>query len=192
MLSPIVVHKILPDGSQWGEWDGFRLPLSNDCPTVWSPRGTLMRWRPATWASENHSISFFWPGRWYVIHAFYDQDHLFAGCYCDIVMPNPPVAADAAAISYTDLYIDVVVRADHSVLTKDQEVYARAMLVHPLLAELHDQAFAELDDLAAHAQEWTGPFALLDARLTRADWHELDPASATYTAACAAQWHLLK
>lgn len=192
MLSPVEVHKILPDGSQWGAWDGFRLPVSQNCPTVWSPRGTAMHWRTGTWLSENHEISFFWPGRWYVIHAFYDQATQFAGCYCDIVTPNPPVAADAVAINYTDLYVDVVVRPDHSVLTKDQEVYARAMLVNPALAAMHDQAFAELDDLADQARAWTGPFALLDDRLTRADWHELDPASATFTTACAAQWRLLK
>ena len=189
MLAAVEVYKMLPDGSQWGQWSGYRLPVSAACATVWTPIETPMHWRPHTWNATNHAIAFFWPARWYVIHAFYDRAGDFAGCYCDIVTPNPPVAPHAKQIQYTDLYVDVVVRADHSVITKDQEVYDRVMRHNPEVAALHDDAFRELDALAAQAVAWTGPFAVIDAHLLRTDWETLDPTSATFAEACANQWN---
>jgi protein associated with RNAse G/E len=192
MLAAVEMHKMLPGGDQWGQWSGFRLPLSEACATVWTPAGTAMHWRPATWTAENHAIAYLWPERWYVIHAFYAPAGVFAGCYCDIVTPNAVCAPDAAQIRYTDLYIDVVVRPDRSVFTKDHEVYARAMGVIPTLAEMRDRAFAELDALEGHARAWTGPFAHIAAHLARADWQTLDPASADFQTASAAQWNPLE
>ncbi len=188
MLTPVEVYKVLPDGSQWGQWSGFHLPIDPRCATVWTPLGVPMHWRPATWEARNHAVAFFWPGRWYVIHAFYDGAGDFAGCYCDIVLPNPPVLPDAPEMRYTDLYIDVVVRADRTVFTKDHEVYARAEALNPTLRDLHAEAFAELDALAAHAEAWTGPFAAIGPRLIRTDWQTLDPSSAEYREACTQQW----
>lgn len=188
MLAPVDVRKMLPDGSQWGQWSGFHLPIDPRCATVWTPIGTAMHWRPGTWEAHNHSVAFFWPGRWYVIHAFYDAAGKFAGCYCDIVLPNPPMLPDAAEMRYTDLYIDVVVRGDRTVYTKDQEVYARAEAVNPTLRDLRAEAFRELDLLAAHAEAWTGPFADIGPQLARTDWATLDPASAEYREARTHQW----
>jgi hypothetical protein len=188
MLATVEVRKMLPDGSQWGHWSGFRLPVSANCPTVWTPLGTSMHWLPGTWHLDKHEISFCWPGRWYVISAFYDPAGSFAGCYCDIVTPNPRVTDDAPEIRYTDLYIDVVVRPDRTVLTKDEEVFARAMQVIPSLKPIRARAFAELDELAAHAHAWSGPFAPIHDHLSRTDWHMLDPKSPDFAAACASEW----
>jgi protein associated with RNAse G/E len=188
MLAPVELYKMLLDGSQWGQWSGFHLPIDPHCATVWTPADTAMHWRPETWASRNHAVAFFWPGRWYVIHAFYDTAGSFAGCYCDIVVPNPIVAPDATEIRYTDLYIDVVVRADRSVYTKDHEVFGRAEVYNPSLAAMRAHAFAELDALEAAAQAWTGPFAAIGPQLLRTDWHTLDPSSAEYHEACTQQW----
>ncbi len=189
MLSAVEVYKMLPDGSQWGRWQGFWLPISDACPTVWTPAGTPMHWRPNTWHAAHNEITFIWPGQWYVIHSFYDPMGDFAGCYCDIVMPNPPVTPDATEVRYTDLYVDVVVRADRSVFTKDHEVYGRAAVVNPHLAELRAEAFQALDTLEAHALAWDGPFAAVVAHLDRLDWQTLDPTSTSFAAACAAQWN---
>jgi protein associated with RNAse G/E len=189
MLPEVEIYKMLIDGSQWGQWHGYHLPISAACPTTWTPAGTAMHWRPATWTAENHAVAFFWPGRWYVIHAFYDRAGLFAGCYCDIVTPNPLPMPKVPTMRYTDLYVDVVVRADRSVFTKDHEVFGRAMQVVPALADLHDQAFRELDALEAHARAWSGPFAPVVERLMRTDWEMLDPASAEFAAARDAQWN---
>lgn len=188
MLPAIEVYKLLPDGSQWGRWRGYRVPASDRCGVVWTPAGTAMHWRPATWLASEHAVAYLWPGRWYVIHAKYSPEGVFAGCYCDIVTPNPALPPDAADARYTDLYVDVVVRPDRSVYTKDHEVYARAMAAYPELAALRDRAFAELDGLAAHARAWTGPFTAVSDRLVRTDWELLDPQGAELAAACQRQW----
>ncbi len=187
MLQPVTVHKMVPDGSEWAHWRGFHLPVSASCPTIWTPAGSEMHWRYATWRARN-TITFLWPDRWYVIHAYYDDDRRFAGCYCDIVTPNPPLASDAAEASYLDLYVDVVVGADRSVSTKDEEVYRRAERAHPHLAALRERAFAELEGLAEHARAWSGPFAPIGERIVRADWHDLDPLSAAFGEARQRQW----
>lgn len=189
MLSSIEIYKMLLNGSQWGQWSSYHLPINQTCYTTWTPAGTSMHWQPATWQAETHAVAYFYPGRWYVIHAFYDRGGDFAGCYCDIVMPNPPIGDEATEVRYTDLFIDVVVRADRSVYTKDEEVYARAMQYNSYLGTIRTQAFEELDALANEARAWSGPFEPIAARLTRTDWEVLDPSSDEFVAARVAQWH---
>lgn len=188
MLSPVEIYKMLLDGSQWGRWSSFRLPIAERCVTTWTPVGTPMHWRPATWYPEHASISYFWIDRWYALHVKYAQDGTFLGCYCDIVTPNLPLDERSTEVRYVDLYVDVVVHPDRSVSTKDEEVYARAMHYNPDLVPLQARAFAEMDELARHARQWTGPFAAIPPRLIRLDWERLDPMSATYAQACDQQW----
>lgn len=188
MLPALDIYKMLLDGSQWGQWRGYRLPTSERCALLWTPAGTPMRWRPATWTAEDHAVAYFWPDRWYVIHAKYTPAGAFAGCYCDIVTPNPVLTPTATEARYTDLYVDVVIGADRSVATKDQEVYGRAMTHNPALAPLRERAFAELDALEADARAWRGPFHAIPDRLIRTDWELLDPAGAEFAAAYHTQW----
>jgi protein associated with RNAse G/E len=188
MLAAVEVYKMLPNGSQWGYWQGYRLPVMPTCPMIWTPTGTLMHWHYNTWETHAHEITFIWPSRWYVIHAFYTPEHQFFGCYCDIVMPNALLSDAACEVRYTDLYIDVVVDPQHGVITKDEEIYERAMHVNPQLIDVRDQAFAELDALATHARNWTGPFIPIKEKIVRTDWHLLDPTSSDFSAACLEQW----
>ena len=188
MLRAVEIYKMLLDGSQWGRWSGFHLPVNSTCATIWTPIGTPMHWRPATWHTETHNIAFFWPGRWYVINVKYTAEGQFAGCYCDIVTPNPPLRDEDGEVRYTDLYVDVVVTADKRVTTKDEEVYDRAMQHLPELVALRDQSFAELAALAAHARGWTGPFCAIPDRLQVTNWETLEPASAAFSVAAQRQW----
>ena len=188
MLAPVTVHKILPDGSEWGYWDGFHLPVTTECALVWTPMATPMHWRYSTWPARHHEITFFWPNRWYVINAFYNNDLRFAGCYFDIVLPNSPDLLNAGEMRYTDLYVDVVVGDDYSVYTKDEEVYERAMRHNAELAELHDRAFSELVALADHARNWTGPFTAIAPTITQLEWQLLDPQSEEFAQARDRQW----
>jgi hypothetical protein len=190
MLRPVMVYKMLPDGSEWAHWQGFHLPISDTCPTVWTPAGSAMYWYYNTWQAKHNEITYFWPSCWYVIHAFYDTERRFAGCYCDVVMPNPLLQADATEARYVDLYVDVVVQADHSIVTKDEEVLRRAAGRNPQLALLHDRTMAELGDLAGHARAWTGPFACIADEIVRTDWQDLDPDSAAFSAARDSQWEM--
>ena len=115
----------------------------------------------------------FWPGAWFTIHVFYREDGAFSNAYCDIVLPTPPYNSTSRELIYTDLYIDVVVREDHSVFTKDQEVFDRAALRYPIVEESRQKAFEALDWVEEHAKYWTGPFAVMPRHLPRTDWETL-------------------
>ncbi|MBE3561721.1 MAG: DUF402 domain-containing protein, partial [Ktedonobacteraceae bacterium] len=128
MLLEADVRKMLVNGDQWGRWRGYQLPISDRYVTIWTPIGTAMHWKPRTWISQKHSISYFWPCEWYTIHIGYDEDGRFASGYCDVVLPTPAYTSTSRELLYTDLYVDVVVCEDYSVYTKDQEVFDRAAL----------------------------------------------------------------
>lgn len=175
MLIKAQVSKMLVSGEEWGEWQGYQLPVSDEYVTIWTPRGTMRHWKPNKWKpnyfiSERHSLSFFWPGQWYTIHVGYYADGRFSDAYCDIVLPTPDYTTESRALVYTDLYVDVVVREDGSVITKDHAVFDRAALRYPIVAESRRKAFEALDWVEEHARHWTGPFAVMPRRLPRTDW----------------------
>ena len=77
-------------------------------------------------------------------------------------------------IVYVDLYIDVVVREDGSVYTKDQEVFDRAAQRYPIVEQSRQKSFEVLDWLEQHAKKWTGPFSTLPQRLARTDFETMN------------------
>ena len=184
MLREANVRKMLVDESQWGAWQGYQFPISDAYVSIWTPLGTQMHWRPGTWLSHKHQISYFWPNEWYVIHNGYHEDGSFASSYCDIVLPTPTYSSTAHELLYVDLYIDVVVREDGSVYTKDQEVFDRAALHYPIVEESRKKSFEMLDWLEAHAKAWTGPFAVMPHQLPRTDFETLSVEQAR------ASWHV--
>lgn len=169
---------MLVNGDEWGEWQGYQLPVSDEYVTIWSPLGTKRHWKPHKWKpdfflSEKHSLSFFWPGAWYTIHIGYRENGGFSDGYCDIILPTPDYTSSTRELTYTDLYIDVVIREDGSVYTKDQEVFDRAARRYPIVEESRQKAFETLDRVEEHARHWTGPFKVIPRRLPRADWNKL-------------------
>lgn len=175
MLQQADVRKMLVSGDQWGSWRGYQLPLSEEYVTIWTPLGTEMHWMPGTWISTRHSISYFWAQEWYTLHIFYNQEGAFHSAYCDVVLPQPSYSNTAREVIYTDLYIDVVVREDGSVYTKDREVFDRASLYYPIVEESRQKAFEVLDWLELQARAWSGPFAIIPRQLPRTDFEKLQP-----------------
>ncbi len=173
MLLEANVRKMLVDGSQWATWQGYQFPISDSFVSVWTPIGTAMRWRPSTWLSHEHQISYFWSDEWYTIHNRYHPDGSFASSYCDVVLPTPAYSSTSQELVYIDLYIDVVVREDGSVYTKDQEVFDRAALHYPIVEQSREKAFEVLDWLEVHAKAWTGPFSIMPKQLPRTDFTTL-------------------
>lgn len=179
MLVQAHIYKMLVNGDAWGEWQGYQLPVSDDYVTIWSPRGTKRHWKPHKWKpdfflSERHSLSFFWPGAWYTIHAGYHADGSFSDGYCDIILPTPKYTSKSRELTYIDLYIDVVIREDFSVFTKDHEVFERAARHYPIVEESREQAFKALDQVEVCAKQWSGPFEVIPRRLPRTDWEKLN------------------
>jgi len=180
MLLEADIIKMLVNGDEWGAWKGYQLPVSDEYVGIWTPLGTPRHWKPHHWKpdfffSKNHSLSYFWPGAWYNIHIGYHNDGTFSDGYCDVILPTPPYTSTSRELIYTDLYIDVVIREDRSVYTKDQEIFDRAALRYPIVEESRQKAFEVLGWLEEHARHWTGPFTVMPQHLPRTDWNILSP-----------------
>jgi protein associated with RNAse G/E len=176
MLLEANVRKMLVDGSQWASWSGYHIPVSDNYFVIWTPAGSRMNWRPGGWVSQKHQLTYFWPDEWFTIHIGYNSSSggFFSG-YCDVVLPSSDYSNTASELIYTDLYIDVVVREDYSIFTKDQEVFDRAANRFPIVEQSREKSFEVLDWLAEHARHWTGPFELLPRSLPRIDFELLTP-----------------
>ncbi len=173
MLQKANVRKMLVNGDQWAAWQGYHFPISDEYVSVWTPIGTQMHWKPGTWLSHKHQITYFWSDEWYTIHIGYHPDGSFASGYCDVVLPTPAYSVTSPELIYIDLYIDAVVREDGSVYTKDQEVFDRAALRYPVVEQSRQKSFEVLDWLEAHAKTWTGPFSVIPKQLPRTDFESL-------------------
>lgn len=178
MLLEANIRKMLVDGDQWGGWQGYHIPVSDEYFVVWTPIGTPMHWKPGTWLSQKHQLTYFWRGTWFTIHIGYDQNGGFLSGYCDVVLPNSDYTNTAKELIYTDLYVDVVVREDYSVYTKDQEVFDRAARRFPVVEQARQKSFEVLDWLEQHAKNWTGPFKRIPRLLPRTDFERLDSGEA--------------
>jgi hypothetical protein len=184
MLLGVTVRKMLVDGTQWASWYGYHIPVSKPYFVIWTPLGTLMHWRPGSWILSKHQLTFFFPDDWFTLHVGYDQEGRLVGVYGDIVLPRQDYTDTAKELSYTDLYIDVVVNEDYSVYTKDHEVFDRAALYFPIVEESREKSFAVLRWLEEHAKCWTGPFTAIPRQLPRTDFETLsiEEASSTFSA----------
>ncbi len=93
--------------------------------------------------------------------------------YCDVVLPTPAYTSQSRELIYTDLYIDVVVREDFTVYTKDQEVFDRAAQHYPIVEQSRKKSFEVLDCLEEHAKQWSGPFSIIPRHLSRTDFESM-------------------
>jgi protein associated with RNAse G/E len=174
MLLDTTIRKLLVDGNQWASWHGYHLPVSDQYIVIWTPMGTEMHWKPGTWISQKHQLSYFWRDAWFTIHVGYDgKAGSFLSGYCDVVLPRANYTNTAKEMIYTDLYIDVVVNEDYSVYTKDQEVFDRAAQHFPIVKQSRQRSFEVLDWLEEHAHNWTGPFSVIPRQLPRTDFEKL-------------------
>lgn len=169
MLQESDISKILVNGDQWGAWRGYQVPMSEEYVCIWTPIGTPMHWKPGTWISRKHSLTYFWPGCWFTIHIGFHEDGSFASGYCDVILPTPHYTSASRELMYTDLYIDVVIRENFSIYTKDQEVFERAAQRYTSVEKARQKAFEALDWVEEQAKQWTGPFAIIPRHLFRTD-----------------------
>lgn len=174
MLLEANIRKMLVDGDQWASWHGYHIPVSEEYIVIWTPAGTRMHWKPGSWTAQKHQLTYFWPAAWFTIHIGYDPTTgAFLSGYCDVVLPASNYTNSSTELIYTDLYIDVVVREDYSVYTKDQEVFNRAAQRYPTVEQARQKSFETLDWLEEQARHWTGPFAVIPRHLPRTDFVSL-------------------
>ena len=174
MLIEATIRKMLVDGSQWAHWQGYHIPVSDNYFVIWTPAGTEMCWQTGCWTSKKHQLTYLWNNEWFTLHIGYDSEGHFISGYCDVVLPTLTYTNTAHEMWYTDLYIDVVIREDYSVYTKDHEVFNRAAREYPIVEQARQKSFAVLDWLEAHARNWTGPFAIIPRQLPQTDLERMD------------------
>src|SRR5207249_2379935 len=111
-----------------GSWRGYRLhqqthlsdellaEVSSECIRLWLPAGTPMHWATRTRPLQYNCLQFFWPGRRYVLSAFY-QGRILRHTYASIIQP-PTIEIER--LFYTDLDLNVLIKPDqtYEVLTQ--------------------------------------------------------------------------
>lgn len=74
-----------------------------------------------TFKRGDRFVEYFYPARWYNVHAVYDRDDgMLKGWYCNVCRP---AQVDALGVAYEDLALDVWVNADGGARVLDEEAY---------------------------------------------------------------------
>ncbi|GLV58612.1 hypothetical protein KDH_54420 [Dictyobacter sp. S3.2.2.5] len=89
---------------------GQESPVLDNCVRLWLPSGTPMNWSSGTRNLRSNCLQFFWPDRWYMLSAFYNEDVLIH-TYANIIQPAQ-ILLDH--ISYVDLDLSTLVKPDLS------------------------------------------------------------------------------
>src|SRR5690349_24669861 len=90
-----------------GSWQAYRLAEGlqlgdeaveslDDCVRLWLPAGTAMNWSTGTRPLRNACLQYFWPQRWYMLSAFY-QERTLVHTYATIIQP---AGIDIGRLSY--------------------------------------------------------------------------------------------
>jgi hypothetical protein len=141
---------------------------SADCLRLWLPAGTLMEWTTGSRPLRYHCLQFFWPERWYMLSAFYDdRDLLYT--YAAIILP---ATIEEAGLTYVDLDLTMLVRPDLSYEVLTQAEFEHMVELLDYSEETRIGALMALRTLTNAAQIGTGLFGIVPLRLSQTDFHE--------------------
>jgi protein associated with RNAse G/E len=162
-----------------GSWQAYRLsnnlllgdekltPETGECERLWLSAGTLMNWSSGTRPLRNNCLQIFWPQRWYMLSAFYN-DRALLRTYANIIQP---AAIDEKRLSYVDLELSILVEPDlsYEVLTQAEFDHAAEMLRYS--DETRTAASEALRTLTSVIQRSVGVFVTIPYQLNRTDFH---------------------
>ena len=162
-----------------GSWRTYRLhektqlsdelltEVSSDCIQLWLPAGTLMQWSTRTYSLHYNCLQFFWPGRWYMLSAFY-EGRILRYTYASIIQP-PAIEVDR--LSYADLDLSVLVKPDqtYEILTQ-AEFEQMADLLH-YSEETRISALIAMRTITSSIQLSVGLFATIPHVLRQTEIH---------------------
>lgn len=157
----------LDDTMQLG--DEQRTEVGDDGVRLWLPAGTHMHWATGTRPLRYNCLQFFWPRRWYMLSAFYNERSLIH-TYAAIIQP-PALQIDR--LSYIDLELSVLVKPDASyeVLTQAEFDYVAEMLHYS--EQTRVSALMALRTLTSTIQLNIGLFTVVPHRLNQSELHLL-------------------
>jgi hypothetical protein len=156
-----------------GSWQAYNVPADlqpdseqrtselEDCVRLWLPSGTPMNWASGTRNLRSNCLQFYWPGRWYTLSAFYNEDVLIH-TYANIIQPAQ-ISIDR--LSYVDLDLSTLVKPDlsYEILTQ-AEFEQMAGLLH-YDEETRVSALMALQTITSTIQRSIGLFSVVPHRL---------------------------
>lgn len=162
-----------------GSWQAYRLyektqlsdellaEVSDDCIQLWLPAGTLMHWSTRKYALPYNCLQFFWPQRWYMLSAFY-EDRILKYTYASIIQP---AGIGIDSLSYVDLDLSILVKPDqtYEILTQ-AEFEQMADLLH-YSEETRIGALMAMSTITSSIQLSVGLFATIPHVLRQTDFH---------------------
>jgi protein associated with RNAse G/E len=162
-----------------GSWQAYKLDNSiqlgdeevaeetGECERLWLPAGTPMNWSSGTRPLRSNCLQVFWPQRWYMLSAFYN-DRVLMHTYANIIQP---AAIDEKRLSYIDLELSTLVKPDlsYEVLTQVEFEQAADMLHYS--DETRIAAAEALRTLTSVIQRSVGIFVAIPYQLNHTDFH---------------------
>lgn len=160
-------HKYINDNHRLGDETGI---LDDEVIRLWLPAGTPMNWSTGSRPLRSNCLQFFWPRRWYMLSAFYN-DSTLRHTYATIIQP---ARIDGERIEYVDLELSVLVHSNlsYEVLTQVEFEQAAEMLQYD--EETRISALMALRTLTSSIQLNVGIFANVPYHL---DLSALQPVS---------------
>lgn len=161
-----------------GSWQAYKLDTlhqlgdevltnADDCTRLWLPSRTLMNWSTGSRPLRRNCLQFFWPHRWYMLSAFYQEDVL-VHTYATVIQP-PTIEIDR--IAYVDLELSVLVKPDQSYEVLTQVEFEHAAETLRYNEETRLGALMALNTLTSSIQRSVGIFAMVPYLLKQTEIH---------------------
>lgn len=163
-----------------GSWCAYHLPggvpadntvfdvneTAQGALTLWLPAGTLMHWATGTRPLRYNCLQFYWPQRWYMLSALY-QNRTLLYTYAMIIQPP---ALQHSRLSYVDLDLSVLVKPDlsYEVLTQAEFEYTAEILHYD--EETRISALMALRTLTSSIQRSMGVFTVVPQQLSQSEF----------------------
>ncbi len=162
-----------------GSWQAYKLnndvQLGNEeaadnlvgCVRLWLPAGTSMNWASGTRPLRSNCVQFFWPQRWYMLSAFYNDDTLIH-TYANIIQP---AALSFERLTYVDLDLSLLFKPDlsYEVLTQAEFEQMSTMLNYS--EDTRIGALMALQTLSSAIQRSIGPLTVVPHELNLGNLH---------------------
>lgn len=178
MQQDFLVESRSYDGTLRGSWLAYKLDNelqlgdeqraeATDARRLWLPAGTPMRWASGVRPLRSNCLQFFWPQRWYMLSAFYNE-HALIHTYASIIQP---ATIQIDQLTYVDLDLSILVKPNlsYEVLTQAEFEQMAELLRYD--EETRISALMALSTLTSSIQLSIGLFAQIPHWLKQTDFH---------------------
>ncbi len=178
MQQDFLVESRSYDGVLRGSWQAYKLDHeiqlgdekkveASEALRFWLPSGTPMRWTSGTRPLRYNCLQFFWPHRWYMLSAFYNEQALIH-TYAAIIQP---ATTQLDRVSYVDLDLSVLVKPNLSYEILTQAEFEQMAEILHYDEETRRRALMALRTLTSSIQLSVGLFAHVPHWLNQIDFH---------------------